>query len=39
MQSQFLDCFVDSSFQGVNKLFVLSFGDNVSKNGSHDTFH
>ena len=37
-QNQYLDYLVDPVFQGVNRLFVLSFGDNAVKTGHKEYF-
>ena len=37
-QNQYLDYLTDSSFQGVNKLFVMSFEDNAHQNVTNDIY-
>ena len=37
-QNQYLDYLVDPVFQGVNRLFVLSFGDNAVRTGHKEYF-
>ena len=33
MQNRYLDYLIDPSFQGVNRLFLLSFEDNMARTG------
>ena len=37
-QNQYLDYLIDPVFQGVNRLFVLSFGDNAVRTGHKEYF-
>ena len=37
-QNLYLDYFIDPGFQGVNRLFALSFEDNVVRNGHRRYF-
>ena len=37
-QNQYLGYVIDSVFQGVNRLFVLSFGDNAVRTGHKEYF-
>ena len=38
MKSRFLDFLIDPSFQGLNRLFVLSFKDDDSQE-NHEQYH
>ena len=38
MQKQYLDYLIDPSFQGVNRLFALSFEDNVVRTAHKEYF-